>query len=341
MSNKLDMKKIYCRLPIFITPFFALMITSFSLFAQKVPPHDSTYYVTFPNTIMARIYLSKKYAPFTLPAAGSVRDLQYRPNTKLNLGIGVTYKNYTANVAYGFGFLNNNYNTKGKTKGLDLHFHLFPNKLTVDLLGVFHKGYYLVPKGYAAVNSNSYYYRPDVKLTLLGVAAYRVPNAEKFSYRAAFVQNEWQKKSAGSILFGGEAYYVSFVGDSAIVPKQLQNSYPQAGIKKINFISVGPGLGYVYTLVIEKHFFITTSLIANLDFNFCTENATSQNKKFSLKPAAIYKGAIGYNSNTWSVSAALTGNALLVRGASSSKDYFLPVGNYRLTLATRLHRKNG
>lgn len=332
------MKKYYCRSSFFTTFSFAILFNSSSLFAQKMHPHDTSYYVTYTNT-MARIYLSKKYAPFTLPATGNVPDLEYRANTKLNLGVGVTYKNYTLNVAYGLSFLNKKYDEQGKTKGLDLHFHLFPNKLTVDVLGVFHKGYYLAPKGYAAANANSYYYRPDVKLTLLGVAAYRVHNSDKFSYRAAFVQNDWQKKSAGSLLYGGEAYYVSFGADSALVPKQLQTLYPQAGIKKIKFISVGPGVGYAYTLVIEKHFFITASLIGNLDLNFCTETSTSDNKKTSLKPAAVYKSAVGYNSDTWSVSAALTGNALLVRGASSTKDYFIPVGNYRLTLAKKLRNK--
>lgn len=332
------MKKNCSYLPLSIAFVLCLIINASSLSAQKVHPHDTSYYVTYPNT-MVRIYLSKKYAPFTLRSSGNVPDLEYRANTKLNLGVGVTYKNYTVNVAYGLKFINKNYEEQGKTKGLDLHFHLFPNKLTVDLLGVFHKGYYLAPKGYAASNANSYYYRPDVKLTLLGVAAYRVRNAEKFSYRAAFVQNDWQKKSAGSVLYGGEAYYVSFGADSALVPKQLQALYPQAGIKKIKFISVGPGVGYAYTLVIAKHFFITASLIANLDANFCTETSTSDNKKFSLKPAAVYKSAVGYNSDTWSLGAALTGNALLVRGASSPKDYFIPVGNYRLTLAKKLRYK--
>ena len=322
-----------------ITFCLLVLFNPCSLTAQKVTPHDTGYYVTYPHTVMARIYLSKKYAPFTLPSSGIVKDLEYRANTKLNLGIGATYNNYTLNIAYGFGFLNNNNADKGKTKGLDLDFHLFPNKLTVDLLGVFHKGYYLVPKGYAAANANSYYYRPDVKLTLVGVAAYRVPNAEKFSYRAAFVQNEWQKRSAGSVLFGGQVHYVSFGGDSALVPKQIQSGYAQAGIKKISFFSIGPGIGYVYTLVIDKHFYITTSLIGNLNLNFSTEDGTTQNKKISLKPAAIYKGAAGYNSNTWSLVGSLAGNALLVRGASSSKDYFLPTGNFRLTVAKKIMRK--
>jgi hypothetical protein len=318
----------------------AILLSQFSVSAQKAEAaHDTNYYVTYPNTVIARTYLSKKFAPFYLRAPGNTRDLKYKPNTKLNFGIGVTYNNYTLNAAYGFSFLNNNNKDKGKTKGLDLDFHLFPKKLTVDLLGVFHKGYHIDPKGYGAANANIYYYRPDVKIKLLGIAGYRVPNGEKFSYKASFVQNAWQKKSAGSLLFGGEAFYVSFDGDSALVPTQIKNGYPQAGVKKIKIFSVGPGVGYAYTLVIAKHLFVTTSLIANMDITFVTEEGSSKNKKTSIKPAAVYKGAIGYNSDTWSLVANLAGNALLAKGPSSPKDYFLPYGNYRLTLAKKIINK--
>lgn len=333
------MKKHNILSALFITVSAMLLFNPFTGNAQKKKPapHDTSYYVTYPGTVTARIYLSKKYAPFTLPGPGSVRDLEYRPNTKMNLGIGVTYNNYTLNVAYGFGFLNKNLDEKGKTKGLDLHFHLFPHNLTVDLLGIFHKGYYLFPKGYGSTNSNNYYYRQDVKITQFGLAAYRVPNGSKFSYKAAFVQNEWQKKSAGSILFGGQASYISFDADSALVPKQLAASYPQqSGINKISFISVGPGIGYAYTLVLGQHFFITPSVIGNLNVNFLTEETTSKNKKVSVKPAAIYKGAIGYNSDSWSIAVTLTGNALLARGSASSKDYLVPTGNYRVTIAKKI-----
>ena len=335
------MKKQFITAVVFLSFVVVATITPTRIMAQKkITPHDTAYYVTYPDAITARVYLSKKLAPFTLPGFGSANDLIYKPNTKLNLGVGATYKNSTLNVAYGFGFLNKNYTDKGTTKGIDLHFHLFPTKFTVDLLGVFHKGYYLTPQGYAAATPNTYYFRPDVKLTLLSVAAYRVPNGEKFSYRASFVQNEWQKRSAGSLLYGGEASYVSFSGDSALVPKQIQGGYTQAGIKKINVISLGPGVGYVYTLVIEKHFFITASLIGNVDINFATEEGTAKNKKVSVEPGAIYKGAFGYNSDTWSLAANVSGNALLAKGITTTKGYFLPVSNYRLTLAKKITRKH-
>jgi hypothetical protein len=295
--------------------------------------------VTYPDKLTARLYLSQKFVRFTLPSSGSAQNIQYRTNTKLNLGIGATFHNLSLSIFYGFGFLNNNNNTvsKGITKGLDIQFHLYPRKWAIDLVALFPKGYYIAPKGYAAVNSNSYYYRPDVIMDVVGLSAYRVPDKQKFSYRAAMVQNEWQKKSAGSLLFGGEAYYGVIKGDSALVPKQIQSGFPQAGINNISFFRIGPGIGGAYTLVIKKHFFIMGSLVANLDLDFSSEEIpTAKNKKVALSPAAVYKGAIGYNSSTWAISAWLAGNAFFIKGASSSLDYFSPLGGFRIALTKKL-----
>src|SRR5689334_13799385 len=74
--------------------------------AQKTPDHDSSYYATFPGTITPRIYLARKYAMFVLPSFGDQKNLKYNRNSKLNLGIGATYNNFSLNVAYGFTFLN-------------------------------------------------------------------------------------------------------------------------------------------------------------------------------------------------------------------------------------------
>src|SRR6476469_7048118 len=92
----------------------SLIIPSFAK-AQKPLDHDTTYYVTYPRTIVGRFYFSKKYATFILPAANDGQNLKYRPNTLLTMGIGATYNNLTLNLGYGFGFLNNG-EDKGKTK---------------------------------------------------------------------------------------------------------------------------------------------------------------------------------------------------------------------------------
>lgn len=329
------MKKIYCLLNVFCLS--ALM--HYSAFTQKVDTHDTSYYKTYPNSLTARFYFSQKYANLTFQSADDTKDLQYRANTKLNMGIGATYHNLTLNLALGFGFLNND-EEKGKTKSLDLQLHLFPKNWAADLLLIHYKGLHAYPKGYAAANSGTYYYRPDIKLNEFGVTAYRVANANKFSYRAAMVQNEWQTKSAGSLLYGGEIYYAGFKGDSTIIPAKVSNSFSQASVSNFHFISLGPGIGYAYTIVAAKHLFIMGSVIANADINFATDEINNaKTNKVSLEPAAVYKAAAGYNGNVWDVSVNWAGNALLVKEPGVSKANFLPTGNFRFVIAKKIMLK--
>ena len=84
------------------------------------------------------------------------------------------------------------------------------------------------------------------------------------------------------------------------------------------------------------NFFITGSAIASLHANFSNEQKTTEkNNQFALTPDFVYKGAIGYNSADWSVSANIIGNALYVGSNSSSKEYFLPTGTLRFIVAKK------
>ncbi len=327
----------YCCL-FFLLSLLLSIIPDYGI-AQKKTSVDNGYYITYPDKLTLRVYLSQKFIPFTISSSKNNEDLNYKSNSKLNLGIGATYQSVTLNLSYGFNFLNKD-NGKGKTKGLDFQFHLYPHKWAIDLLGTFPKGYYLDPKDKNGLNLVNYYQRPDIKRDVIGLSVFRVPNANKFSYRAALTQNDWQTKSAGSLLYGGEAYYGIIKGDSALVPVNVSTNFDQAGIDKINFFSIGPGIGYAYTLVIDNNFFITGSAIGNLDINFSSEEKTGdKHKKVSVIPGGVYKGAIGYNSDTWSVSANIIGNALYTGSEASSKEYFLPTGNVRFIVAKKIGTK--
>ncbi len=102
----------------------------------------------------------------------------------------------------------------------------------------------------------NYYYRHDLKITLFGLSQYRIFNPTRFSYNAAIVQNEWQKKSGGTLLAGAEVYYGVAKADSNFVPASIQGNYPEKDLKAINYFSIGPGVGYAYTLVVAHHIFI-------------------------------------------------------------------------------------
>ncbi len=306
--------------------------------AQKPLDHDTTYYVTYPGTLVGRFYFSKKYASFTLPAANDGQDLEYKANTLRTMGIGATYNNLTINLAYGFSFLNND-DDKGKTKSIDLQAHLFPHKWALDLLAIRHEGLSFEPK--TDDDSDNNYYRPDIQQLFIGFSGYRVFNPQRFSFNAAMTQNEWQKKSAGSLLLGGLVYYGQIKGDSSLIPKQDENYFPKAaGINKVNFFSIGVGGGYAYTVVIAKHFYITGSGIVNLNADFSTvQDMNDKANKTTLKPTAIYKAAVGYNSDSWDISATWAASDIWVKGDYFSNDFSIPTGNYRLIFSKKIALK--
>ncbi len=323
---------------LFIVSFITVLLPRYCS-AQKKAAEDNGYIITYPKNLMVRLFFSQKFAPFTISSRQS-QDLNYKTNSKLNLGVGATYNSFSANLSYGFKFLNKD-KGQGATKGLDLQIHLYPHKWAIDLLGTFVTGYYLDPKDDNGLHLANYYQRPDVKRSIAGFSVFRVSNANKFSYKAAVIQNELQTRSAGSLLYGGEIYYGSAKGDSALVPPRVNSLFEQAGINKVSFFSVGPGIGYAYTLILYKNYFITGSLIGILDLNFSSEEkAGATQKKVSVLPGGIFKGAVGYNSGTWSISANVIGNALYAGSAVSSKEYFLPTGNMQLIFATKLKGKS-
>ena len=327
-----------------IVAFVITFISAQTIHAQKHADNDTSYYETFWHHVTARVYMAQKYTHFTMPSSGAANDLQYVANPKLNLGIGVTWHNLSLNAFYGLAYLNNKDTIKGKTKGLDLQVHLFPRKWVIDLLVVMPKGFHLNPKGFASPDPNKYYYRPDVKERIFGLAAYRLPNKRKFSYRAALINNEWQKKSAGSPLYGFHAYYLIMEAnaeDSLLAPKRVQNSFPKlAGITESRFITAGPGIGYAYTLVVKKHLFAMGSAVLHADVNIMTEEhgETDWRKNTTLAAAIVYKAAVGYNSNNWGFSASASGNNFWAKGSSTQK-YDIMGGQLRFSLTKKIGPK--
>src|SRR5687768_12492840 len=163
-----------------------LMIALFILQALVgVAQSSNTYYTSYDKIITGRFYFSQKYTSFRYRHDNEGINIRYRPNTTLNMGIGVTYKWATLNLAYGFGFLNRD-QEKGKTRYLDLQSHLYGRKLIVDVFGQFYNGFYL-DNDKLAPALNGYYLRPDIKVRFLGASGQYLFNHEKFSYRASFL----------------------------------------------------------------------------------------------------------------------------------------------------------
>jgi hypothetical protein len=321
---------------IFFSAFFFLLHINAS--AQN--PHDSLYYQTFPNALTVRIYTVKDFADFTFSSYDKKANLTYRSNAATNLGAGVTYKNVSANFSAGFGFLNNGIEERGETSALDFQFHFFLQKWASDLLFLRYKGFYAVPENYSSELPTNYYYRPDIGLNLIGFTAYRVQNFRKFSYRSGFYQNEWLRRSSGTLLYGGGIFHESINSDdSSLIPQKVADRFPQADFYRFHFISFGPGIGYAQTIVIKKHFYILGSAIINGNINFSTYNNGSVNNETSFEPGIIFKTAAGYGGAVWNASLSWAGNILLVKQSNVSRANVFPVSEVRLTLARQIMLK--
>jgi hypothetical protein len=310
-------------------------LITFTLSAQA--GHDSSFYQSYKGSIITRVYFSKKYDIFKLtPPDGSPAAMSYHANTALSLGAGITYRSLSFSFSKELTFLKSE-DQKGKTNATDLQLHLYKQKWTIDALAEFYNGYYLRPQGVGAPDGQSFYLRPDLGVQLVGLAAYRVLNDRKFSYGAGLSQNAWQKKSAGSFLIGGEAFYIATNADSSFVPSKVDSPFATHNVRKLHLFEFGPGVGYAYTLVVQEHFFLLAS--ANVDFNvhFAREIGNSiTDDKIGFAPNFIFRLGAGYNLSRWGVNLTWMWSTINASGQFSDYKYNVTTGNYRLVYFRRI-----
>ncbi len=295
--------------------------------------HDTSYYTSYAaRRVTARFYFSQKYTALTLKNPQRNTSIRYQPNTTLNMGVGASYKWFTLNLAYGWGFLNQE-SDRGKTRYVDLQFHGYGEKFNVDFAGQFYKGFYLSQKG--ALRPGQYYVRPDLRINAIGISYQYIFNHRRFSFRAATLQTEWQKKSAGTPLLGIEIYGGTIRADSAMMPAGLRSEITELEERRISFFEMGPNAGYAYTWIIDRHFFFTGSAAVGLDVGFSTNTTSESGYKVGLIPNALFRANIGYNSPWWAFSIVYVNNGVNLAGRTNQRQATLNVGNIRFNLVHR------
>lgn len=292
---------------------------------------DSTYIDDYGNGITGRVYYTRENTGLTLRSPASP-SFDYKPNNSKGIGLGLSYRYLTLNLS--FKLLGTD-QSKGKTNSLSLQTSLYKEQWVYDFVYQHFKGMYLAPRDIYETEG-SYYLRPDVRSTLVGGDFWRILNADRFSYRSVMTQNEWQLKSAGSLLLGGEMYYGSAKADSALVPEPLAGGYPQAGVDNIHFFRAGLGIGYAYTLVFKKHFFISGGVTGILDYATTREARGADAKGVNaVSPNLSYRLSIGYNNRRYNINGSMLNNSVPAHSAFSGKNYNLFDQQFRITIARR------
>ncbi len=188
---------------------------------------DTNYIEAYKDELTVRAYLARKQNRYFLSTGLAKPFLKYNTNDNLILGLGYTYSFLTLNLGVKMPFINGDDDIYGESKYLDLQAHTILRSYIIDFYLQWNKGYYvsnpedLIP-GWDP--EGPYPMRGDMRTHILGLNIQYLFNSKRFSYKASFLQNEFQKKSAGSPIVGIEAYWMLGMTDSLMVGGYIPSS---------------------------------------------------------------------------------------------------------------------
>jgi hypothetical protein len=274
-------------------------------FSKLAGTTDTNYVESYLDLLTTRVYGSVKSAEISMRDGNLGKNLIYRPNDATILGFGFNYGILGLNIGFNFPFINDDDAEYGETEYIDLQTHIYLRTLTLDVYLQSYKGYYLTKPNDWIVGWPEYDTlpkRPDINSISIGLNGQYLFNHKKFSYRAPFLQNEWQKKSAGSFLAGGNIFYVDTRGDSSLIPKGLVDSNFFQGVhfSQYRIINIGVIAGYAQTFVVKQHWFLTLSLVGGLSgggsWIYTSEAGEVDKSGVTVAGNLTGRVALGYNS---------------------------------------------
>lgn len=302
----------------------------------KIDTASRGNYVVLDSITNNRFFLSRKLTSPTLAGKYGENKTRYRSNGNLNLGVGHTYEWFNLNIGVNFGFINNDNDIRGRTRFLDLHTQIIGRPFIINFFGQFYRGVHLIPDSGRNPPGKPYEQRPDIYTRLVGGTVYFVPNWRKFSFAAAITQRDWQLKSAGSPLYGVEFFWGSVRSDTALLPLAERKNYKRSDFNHVQNLEIAAGVGYGYTLVVAKHWFLHGSATCGWSLGNFSERTRNQplNNHLYIRPNFLTRASFGYNSNRFN--AALF--AFMAKNISGNDQMSLIITttNFRATFAYRI-----
>lgn len=278
---------------------------------------DSAYIRPLGHRLALRPYLSKTML-FMNHDLESGEETSYMPNDPPKVGFGISLNNTIISFGYGYGFNFLADKKYGKTQAIDFQFHHYGRKFVYDLYFQKFKGFYdrdseKVVKLY-----------PDMNIQQYGAYGHYVFNNKRYSYVAAFNQDEKQLKSTGSFLLGGGVYKTRISSDSSFVYNG-KNSFD-------NF-QFGVSAGYAYTWVLGRYWDVSVS--ATVGINFGSDKFKNFGKKLEIYPTVFPRFSAGYNRDSWSLGFSYVGN-MVFPVVSDKETIGIHSGAFQLSFVKRL-----
>jgi hypothetical protein len=255
------------------------------------------YFEDYTDHLALRLYTLTKFSSLNIRKDPEL--LRLLPNGQTNLGVGFHYKFIGIGISFGLPVSKSRIDKYGKTTRFDLQFSTYSKWLGADGYIQGYRGYYLDnPQDFMDWNEENKPKVPDMRIFSLGGSAFYIFNKDKFSYKAAYLRTQVQKKSAGSAVLGIFAHYDAAKTDNGFVPTELPDSIrSDIDLSQFDVVSGGISAGYMHTFVIRGNFSFNFSLIPGFGIQKIAIQRLDGTGGIQTQPAAqlIARGALGYD----------------------------------------------
>jgi len=311
--------------------------------------YDTSYIKVYKDELTTRLYISRKQNGYTLSDGLYQPWMKYKTNDNILLGMGYTYSFLTINLGVKLPVVNQDDELYGKSKYLDLQTKFMFRDFIIDLYLQWNNGYYL------SNPEDVYYYwdnneeimpqRGDMRTNIVGLSVQYLFNSDRYSYKASFWQNEFQRKSAGSPMLGLEAYWTFGMTDSLMVEGVIPSSgfMNDQPFNQNDMYNVGVSGGYAYTFVWAEK--LSLSLCTLFGISGChnrvhyTPDSYTLSKGISLGFTNTTLISMGYNSPKYYVGLSYSRFAMSSM-AGSYRDWFsYNTAHIRINFVKRIHLK--
>jgi len=262
------------------------------------------YIKDYKHLYTTRFYLLSESVGFRVKPTNQEIPINYIPNSDIKNGLAFFHKWYGIGLAIDNPFAGKDVERKGETSMLDLRINAYGRALAAELSLQDYQGFFLKNMQQQPIMWNpesAYYQRPDMHVFSTSAILYYIFNNKKHSFRAAYIHNERQLKSSGSMILMPSFVFLKLQSDSSLIPKFYSDAYQVDEYEHVvngTFLTYGLSMGYSYTYVFFKYFYINLSLIPGAfiqHYNYEAESTTNRGHK--LTALWLGRAAFGFNSD--------------------------------------------
>ena len=310
--------------------------------------YDTNYITVYKDELTTRLFLARKQNHFNLSERLLHPWVKYKTNDNLLLGLGYTYSFLTLNLAVKMPFINGDDDVYGETKYLDIQTHAIFSNWIIDLYLQWNRGFYLAnPEDVLEIPAPDPQrpLRGDMRSNLIGMNLQYLFNSERYSYKASFFQNEFQKKSAGSPILGIETYWMLALTDSATVAPNIQPAgfLSNRPFSQSDIFNAGLNAGYAYTFVWKQslYFSLSSTLGISGGYKRIHDSASSETLRAGLSMGFTNSTRIslGYNNPNYYVGLSFISFSMNNRVGADGEYIGYRTGSIRFNIVKRFITK--